>query len=125
MLADDYAALHEWSISHIPEFWSAVWDYCGVVSSQRWDEGHVLELGKSMDEIPAWFRGARLNWAENMLSRQTADSKVALIEAGPSACARFEAPESNAARLTAVAPQSSPSRGASSPTHASPGARSA
>ncbi len=33
-----------------------------------------------MDQIPAWFKGARLNWAENMLAKGKAD-QVALIEA--------------------------------------------
>ena len=26
----DYAALHRWSVEHSSEFWSLLWDFCGV-----------------------------------------------------------------------------------------------
>ena len=72
--------MHKWSVDNIAEFWSEVWEYTGVVSSQKWDEGGVVEQDKSMDQIPAWFKGARLNWAENTLANGNPD-QVALIEA--------------------------------------------
>jgi acetoacetyl-CoA synthetase len=34
-----------------------------------------------MDQIPAWFPDAKLNWAENML-RSRSREKIALIQAG-------------------------------------------
>ena len=64
--ADDYAALHRWSIENRAAFWSAVWDY-GEVIGDRGD-GPILIDG---DRMPGakWFPGARLNFAENLLRR--------------------------------------------------------
>ena len=66
MNADDYAALHRWSIENRAAFWSAVWDY-GEVIGDRGD-GPILIDG---DRMPGakWFPGARLNFAENLLRR--------------------------------------------------------
>ena len=62
-------------MDHREEFWPAVWEFCGVVADDRpdgtrWDA--VLEGGERMappDAVagPRWFRGARLNFAENLL----------------------------------------------------------
>ena len=64
--ADDYAALHRWSIEDRASFWSALWDY-GAVIGDRGD-GPTLVDG---DRMPGakWFPGARLNFAENLLRR--------------------------------------------------------
>ncbi|NGP53946.1 acetoacetate--CoA ligase [Thioalkalivibrio sp. XN8] len=71
----DYATLWRWSIEHPEQFWPAVWDFCGVKASRRWD--NVLEHG---DRMPGanWFRGARLNFAENLL-RQDEPERPALV----------------------------------------------
>ena len=63
---EDYAALHEWSVSERADFWSAVWEFCGVKARRR--SGVVLADG---DRMPGarWFPGARLNFAENLLQR--------------------------------------------------------
>ena len=62
----DYAALHAWSIEHRGDFWSAVWDFCGVVG----EKGGTV-LADDADMLAArFFPEARLNFAENLL-RQT------------------------------------------------------
>jgi acetoacetyl-CoA synthetase len=70
----DYAALHRWSIASPEKFWPAVWTFCGVVSDDGggtpWtDVVHGLErMGPPDPSLgPHWFRGARLNFAENLL----------------------------------------------------------
>ena len=30
----DYDGLYAWSVSHIPEFWAAVWDFVGIKASR-------------------------------------------------------------------------------------------
>ena len=35
----DYESLWRWSVEQPDEFWPAVWRFCGVKSSQRWDAG--------------------------------------------------------------------------------------
>lgn len=60
-----YQDLHRWSIENTAEFWSEVWDYCGVRHSQSYEE--VIDDASKMWPRPTWFAGARLNFAENLL----------------------------------------------------------
>lgn len=70
----DYDSLYEWSIEKPREFWAAVWDFCGVVASRRYDS-----IVEDLDRMPGarWFCGARLNYAENLLRYR--DDRVALV----------------------------------------------
>jgi acetoacetyl-CoA synthetase len=72
--ARDYASLYDWSIAHREEFWSELWKFCGVWSMREWDA--VIENGSAMPGAK-WFPGARLNFAQNLLSRD--DDTPALI----------------------------------------------
>jgi acetoacetyl-CoA synthetase len=60
----EYTELHQWSIDQPQAFWAAIWDFCGVVASRRYDR--VVD---DFDRMPGarWFPGARLNYAENLL----------------------------------------------------------
>src|SRR5690348_12830612 len=62
----DYAGLYEWSIAEPEVFWSELWEFCGVWSERK--GGRVLIDG---DQMPGakWFPDARLNFAQNLLSR--------------------------------------------------------
>lgn len=75
---EDYFQLYQWSIKNIEEFWPAVWDFCNVISSKKYDK--VIDLSVPMNQIPKWFHGARLNYAENCLRWD--DDHVALICGG-------------------------------------------
>ncbi|MFL0692395.1 MAG: acetoacetate--CoA ligase [Agrobacterium tumefaciens] len=60
----DYDDFHRWSIDDRAAFWSAVWDYCGVIG----DKGDVA-LSNGDDMLKArFFPEARLNFAENLLA---------------------------------------------------------
>jgi len=69
-----YSELYRWSIEKVSDFWSAVWDYAGIVSSRRYDR-----IVDDMGRFPGakWFLGARLNFAENLLRHR--DDRVAFI----------------------------------------------
>lgn len=71
---DDYAALHRWSIEQPAAFWQAVWDFCEVRASRAADS--VCRPGARFFDT-AWFEGARLNFAENLLRRN--DDHPALV----------------------------------------------
>ncbi len=60
----DYQALHRWSVEHAEDFWSLLWDFCGVRSSVRGDR-----VVADVQALPGarWFPEARLNFAENLL----------------------------------------------------------
>ncbi len=60
----DYDAFYSWSLEDRAAFWSAVWDYCGVVG----DKGDVA-LADDGDMLKArFFPQAQINFAENLLA---------------------------------------------------------
>ena len=73
----EYHALWQWSIDQPAAFWSAFWDYAGVVASR--DADTVLEHPKAMPGA-RWFVGARLNYAENLLRFR--DDQCAIVFEG-------------------------------------------
>ena len=70
----DYDELYSWSIEQPQQFWDAVWDFCGVRSTEK---GSDILLDGSKMPGARWYPGASLNFAENLL-RCTAD-KPAII----------------------------------------------
>jgi len=68
----DYASLHRWSVEQAADFWSAVWDFCGVMG----DKGVRLLIDG--DKMPGarWFPDARLNFARNLLRRRDAADAI-------------------------------------------------
>ena len=88
----DTFGLYDWSIDEPERFWPALWRFAGIVADERagaepWDA--VLEHGERMAPPdpalgPRWFRGARLNFAENLLRRRDdTDALVLWTERGP------------------------------------------
>jgi acetoacetyl-CoA synthetase len=73
----EYAPLYEWSISHVPEFWAAFWQFADIKHSRRYDQ--IID---NLSKMPGakWFSGARLNFAENLLRYR--DDQTALIFKG-------------------------------------------
>src|SRR5262249_39383858 len=67
----DYTALWRWSVEDRAAFWSEFWEYCGVVGEPG---ARTLVDG---DKMPGarWFPDARLNYAENLLARNTANDR--------------------------------------------------
>ncbi|MCP5449018.1 MAG: acetoacetate--CoA ligase [Gammaproteobacteria bacterium] len=58
-----YADLHAWSIDAPEQFWSAIWDFCGV----RGERGEQVLIDPQRMPGAHWFPDARLNFAENLL----------------------------------------------------------
>ncbi|KAI8811564.1 hypothetical protein BJ742DRAFT_796433 [Cladochytrium replicatum] len=77
-LFEGYHDLWKWSVDDISGFWAAVWDYTGIIHSTPYER--VVEEDVRMDKIPKWFKGARLNYAENVLKHR--DDHAALICTG-------------------------------------------
>ena len=72
-----YPELWQWSVDHIPEFWAEMWDFAGVIASRPCDE--VID---DVTRMPGtrWFKGARLNFAENLLRYR--DDETAIVFRG-------------------------------------------
>jgi acetoacetyl-CoA synthetase len=68
-----YADLWQWSVDPPADFWSEIWDFCGVVG----EKGNVVL--RDGDKMPGacWFPEAQLNYAENLLQRR--DDGEALV----------------------------------------------
>jgi acetoacetyl-CoA synthetase len=72
--SDDYAALYDWSIASLAEFWEAIWKFCEIKSATPYDV--VLRDAERMPGAK-WFEGAKLNFAASLLEHDARG--VALI----------------------------------------------
>src|SRR5882672_1338549 len=63
---NSYPEFYAWSVDNPEEFWSDVWEFCGVIAARKGNT--VLADG---DKMPGahWFPEARLNLAQNLLRR--------------------------------------------------------
>jgi acetoacetyl-CoA synthetase len=70
----DSQQLYDWSVHEPEQFWTAIWDFCGVVAETRGDRV-LVDAGK----MPGakWFPDGRLNFAENLLRRR--DDHTAMV----------------------------------------------
>ncbi|XP_077149378.1 acetoacetyl-CoA synthetase [Ranitomeya variabilis] len=71
----NYNELYQWSVEFYPEFWGEFWDFSGIVFSRIYDE--VIDRSKGISDVPEWFHGSRLNYAENLLKHKDND-RIAL-----------------------------------------------
>ncbi|KAI5086922.1 acetoacetyl-CoA synthetase isoform X1, partial [Silurus meridionalis] len=74
----NYNELYQWSVENYADFWSEVWRFCSITSSKQYEE--VVDMSKRISDVPEWFKGSRLNYAENLL-KHTDQEKVALYAA--------------------------------------------
>lgn len=76
----DYETLRAFSVTSTALFWSSVWDFCQIIHSAPYTS--VIDETLSIDTVPRWFAGARLNYCENLLRPEF--TGLALISAGES-----------------------------------------
>jgi acetoacetyl-CoA synthetase len=72
-----YPQLYEWSVTDIPNFWAAMWEFGQVKASAPYTQ--VVDDATKMPGAK-WFTGARLNFAENLLRYR--DEYPALVFTG-------------------------------------------
>jgi len=74
---ETYPQLYRWSIEAIPDFWAAMWQFGDIRSSEPY-----REVVDDLRKFPGakWFKGARLNFAENLLRLR--DGQLAFIFRG-------------------------------------------
>ncbi len=80
---NEYYTIHRWSVENLAKFWAEIWHFCGIIYSENYNE--VVDDPAKMPGAK-WFKGARLNFAENLLSRN--DEHTALIFRGESSVKR-------------------------------------
>ncbi|KAK4505637.1 hypothetical protein PRZ48_003602 [Zasmidium cellare] len=76
-----YKDLYQWSIDNVSDSWGEIWDYVGVRTSQPYKQ--VVSDENTMFPRPAWFPGAKLNFAENLLypTQEVDENSPAVIAA--------------------------------------------
>uniref|UniRef100_A0A8B9RYR3 Acetoacetyl-CoA synthetase n=1 Tax=Accipiter nisus TaxID=211598 RepID=A0A8B9RYR3_9AVES len=74
----NYDDLYQWSVESFSDFWAEFWKYSNIICSRLYDE--VVDTSKSIADVPEWFKGSRLNYAENLLKHKDND-KIALYAA--------------------------------------------
>lgn len=74
---EPYERLHRWSIAKPEAFWSAVWDFAGIIG----EKGETIFLPAEDDGMlgAEWFPEASINLAENLLRGD--GSRIAVYEA--------------------------------------------
>ncbi|XP_032327973.1 acetoacetyl-CoA synthetase isoform X2 [Camelus ferus] len=75
---ENYNDLYHWSVESYSDFWAEFWKFSGIVFSRTYDE--VVDTSKGIADVPEWFKGSRLNYAENLL-RHKENDRVALYVA--------------------------------------------
>jgi len=60
----DYAALHQWSIDNLDDFWREVWSFCGVIGD---GPGERIVVDRERMPGARFFPDAKINFAENLL----------------------------------------------------------
>ena len=72
-----YEQLYNWSVERIPDFWATMWEFAEIKASRGYEE--VID---DLSKFPGakWFRGASLNFAENLLRYR--DNHTAFIFQG-------------------------------------------
>ena len=69
-----YKDLHRFSVDRPNDFWLSLWEYLPIKASSQPTRG--VDESIPIDELPQFYNGARLNYAENLLSRTGPDIAV-------------------------------------------------
>ena len=72
---NDYAALWQWSVTELEDFWASIWEYFEVGSTRP-----EAVLAKRVMPGAKWFPGAELNYAEHVF-RRARESEPAILHA--------------------------------------------
>ncbi|MGA2343875.1 MAG: acetoacetate--CoA ligase [Steroidobacteraceae bacterium] len=70
----DYASMWRWSVTDLPGFWGALWDYFQIESTAP----YTRVLGRRSMPGAEWFEGARINYAQHVLRRARAGGTALL-----------------------------------------------
>ncbi len=63
---ESYEELHQYSVENLDGFWNAVWDFCGIIASEK---GNRVQENPGKMPGTLFFPDAKLNFAENLLRR--------------------------------------------------------
>lgn len=70
--------LHQWSIENLQSFWIDIHEYVEIIPRLPSNITQAFDSTVAFEDIPKFFQGARINYAENVLTGRDSD-KAALI----------------------------------------------
>ncbi|NTW01125.1 MAG: acetoacetate--CoA ligase [Oscillochloris sp.] len=73
---NDYAALWQWSVDQVEDFWASLWDYFGIQSPTP----YTAVLSSHTMPGARWFPGAQINYAEYVFRNATAEHPAMLFQ---------------------------------------------
>lgn len=73
LLFEKYEQLYDWSVSDPNSFWSLMWDFTKIKSTQK---GNTTAENLDSFENVKWFPQASLNYAENLLRKRDDDPAI-------------------------------------------------
>jgi len=62
------------------DFWAEVWNFSGILHSETYT--NVVDENATIDNVPRWFTGSKLNYAENLIEKGGDDEAIALYYKG-------------------------------------------
>ncbi|MFO0217204.1 MAG: acetyl-coenzyme A synthetase N-terminal domain-containing protein, partial [Burkholderiales bacterium] len=65
----NYDALYAWSVRNPQHFWSAIWDYCGVIGERGVAADADILVNEHKMPGAMFFPKAKINFAENLIER--------------------------------------------------------
>ncbi|PRD24884.1 UNVERIFIED_CONTAM: Acetoacetyl-CoA synthetase [Trichonephila clavipes] len=86
--SESYWDLHKWSTENFPDFWKELWHYFDIIASKPYTEVFT-KIGKGFLDN-TWFKGAELNFAENLLRyRDNTPALICLVSVAYRMCHRY------------------------------------
>lgn len=70
--------LHQWSVSNLQDFWIDLHTYTRIIPALPSTVTSAFDSKAPMETVPEFFRGATVNYAENVLSGRDLN-KIALV----------------------------------------------
>ncbi|KAJ9608174.1 hypothetical protein H2200_007162 [Cladophialophora chaetospira] len=71
----DSQELHSWSITEPQAFWIDLWDYVGLIPKSLGTK-QAYDPAIPISEVPPFFEGTTINYAENVLTQPLVDSQI-------------------------------------------------
>lgn len=79
---EDSHQLHRWTVSNQHEFWIDLYEYCGIIPALPKHTKLAYDPSLRLRDIPAFFPGHKLNYAQNVLMPNTAANPDAIALVG-------------------------------------------
>nr|XP_053650123.1 acetoacetyl-CoA synthetase-like [Cherax quadricarinatus] len=74
----NYQELYKWSVEQYSDFWETWWEFGGFIYSSP--PTQIVDSSLNITQVPRWFTGAKLNFAENLLRFR--DDHIAIYATG-------------------------------------------